>query len=76
MELRCRESQIAIWLVWVSNRKDWKTMSHEAAHLVFSILDKRNVKYDSGNSETWCYLHEYFISEFWHIMCNPKKNKL
>ena len=59
----------AIWLIWVRNRKDWKVMVHEASHLVFRILDTCGVNYKSGNDETWCYLHEYYISKFWHEMC-------
>ena len=63
------KTKITFWIVWVNDKKDWKTMSHEALHLVFRILDKRGVKYSSDNDETFCYLHEYFISKFWHIMC-------
>jgi hypothetical protein len=69
VELICKKTNITAWMIWIGENKDWKTMVHETAHLVFRILDKRLVKYDSSNDETWCYLHEYFVSEFWHIMC-------
>lgn len=68
LELACK-GRSTLWLVWVKTGKDWKTMGHESAHLVFRILDSRGVKYNGGNNETWCYLHEYFITKFWHIMC-------
>ncbi|KKL53746.1 hypothetical protein LCGC14_2272360 [marine sediment metagenome] len=58
-----------MWVVWVRNRDDWKVMVHEASHLVFRILDTCGVKYKSANDETWCYLHGYYISKFWHEMC-------
>lgn len=69
VELTCKKTKITAWMIWVKNHKDWKTMVHEAAHLTFNILDVRGVGYNSGNDETWCYLHEYFVSEFWHTMC-------
>lgn len=69
VELFDPKSKITFWLVWVNDKKDWKTMVHEAAHVVFRILDRRGVKYTSENDETWCYLHEYFVSKFWHEMC-------
>lgn len=68
VELQHKATKATMWLIWINDHKDWKTMVHEAAHLVFRILDNRKVKYDSNNDETWCYLHEYFISKFWHIM--------
>lgn len=63
----------AMWVVWVRNYKSWKTMVHEAGHLVFSILDHSGVKAEHGNDETFCYLQGYFVSEFWHVM--SKKGK-
>ena len=69
VEVQCDKTGITFWLVWVNHKHDWKTIVHESAHLVFRILDKRLVKYDSDNDETWCYLHEYFVSDMWHIMC-------
>lgn len=69
VELVHKKTKVVMWLVWVSEHRDWKTMVHEASHLVFRILDNRKVKYDSDNDETWCYLHEYFITKFWHEMC-------
>jgi hypothetical protein len=66
--LRHKTTKTSMWLIWISGHKDWKTMVHETSHLVFRILDSRKVKYDSDNDETWCYLHEYFITKFWHIM--------
>lgn len=68
IELYDRKTEITFWFVWVNDNKDWKTMVHETAHLVFRILDKRLVKYNSNNDETWCYLHEFFVSKFWHEM--------
>lgn len=62
------ETKITFWVIWIRDKKDWKTMVHEAAHVVFRILDARGVKYNSGNDETWCYLHEFFIAKFWHEM--------
>lgn len=70
VELFDKKTKITTWLIWVSDKKDWKSMVHETSHLVFRILDKRGVKYSSDNDETFCYLHEYFVSEFWHVMCN------
>jgi hypothetical protein len=67
--LICKETKADAWMIWVSSHPDWKTMSHEASHLVFRILDSRGVKYSSGNDETWCYLHEYFEKVFWNVMC-------
>jgi hypothetical protein len=75
LEIECKESKMITWAVWVKGHKDWKTMMHEAAHLVFGILDESGVKYNSDNDETWCYLHEYFVKEFWHIMCKKRKKK-
>lgn len=69
VELVCKKTEITAWMIWVADKKDWKTMTHEAAHLVFKILDCRGVKYSSNNDETWCYLQGFFIAEFWHIMC-------
>ena len=70
LESQCPNTKISVWIVWISNPRDWKTMVHEAAHLTFRILDFRGVSYGGMDSETWCYLHEYFISKFWHIMRN------
>ncbi len=69
MELICQDTGIASWMVWIGGSRDWKAMTHEAAHLVFRILDVRGVKYDSNNDETWCYMQEYFVNKFWQIMC-------
>ncbi len=69
VELVSKKSAVTIWLVWVKRNKDWKTMVHESAHLVFRILDERGVRYSGKDDETWCYLQEFFVKEFWHIMC-------
>lgn len=63
----------AMWVVWVRNRKAWKTMVHEAAHLAFHVLEHSGVELKDGDNETFCYLQEYFVSEFWHVM--SKKGK-
>jgi len=68
-ELHDPKTNVTFWMVWVRNYKDWKSMVHESAHLVFRILDQRGVKYDSDNDETWCFLQEFFVKEFWHVMC-------
>lgn len=68
VEARNSKMQITFWLVWIKHNKDWKAMVHESAHLVFRILNNRLVKYSSNNDETWCYLQEFFVSEFWHEM--------
>lgn len=69
-EVYHKKTGITFWIVYVHKDKDWKTMVHEAAHITFRILDSRLVKYGSENDETWCYLHEFFIKEFWHVMTN------
>ena len=69
VELRNKIDKTLLWFVWVADYKDWKTMVHEASHLVFRILDTRKVKYGSDNDETWCYLQEYYVTKFWHEMC-------
>ena len=68
VELYCEKTKITTWLIWIMEKKDWKSMVHESAHLVFRILDKRGIKYNSDNDETWCYLQEFFVAEFWHEM--------
>ncbi len=73
VELTSKTTNITAWMVWVKYDKDWKTMVHESAHLTFNVLDARGVGYNSKNDETWCYLHEYFVTEFWHIMCKGSK---
>ncbi len=60
---------VPLWLIWVGSSKDWKAMAHEAAHLTFRVLNIRGVGYSGGNDETWCYLQEFFIKEFWRVMC-------
>jgi len=75
LEIYDTETQITTWLIWLKHRKDWKTMVHEAAHVTFRILEKRGVKTNSDNDETWCYLHEFFIAEFWHEMTKEAGKK-
>lgn len=72
-EMVCANTGVIFWLVWVLGSKDWITMTHEAAHLTFNVLDKRGISYNSRNDETWCYLHEFFVKKFWHIMCKKRK---
>lgn len=68
LQLTCKETSIPIWMVWIAGSENWKIMVHETAHLVFNILNERGVSYSGRDNETWCYLQEYFISEFWHVM--------
>ncbi len=75
IELICNATGIAGWLVWVKNHKDWKCMVHEAAHVCFNILEKRLVGYTGGNNETFCYLQEFFATEFWDVMCKKARKK-
>lgn len=62
-----------VWFVWVTDCKNWKTMVHEASHLTFQVMDVVQIKCESGNDEAWCYLHEYFVSQFWKVMCKGRK---
>lgn len=73
LENKCPNTNVVVWIIWVSKYKDWKTMVHEAAHLTFRVLDLRGIRYGGMDSETWCYLHEYFVSKFWHVMCKGIK---
>ena len=75
IELFNTKTGLTDWFVWIRDKNDWKTMVHEASHLTFRVLDKRGVKYNSDNDETWCYLHEFFIREFWHVMTREAGKK-
>ncbi len=71
-ELENLKTKGTSWLVWVKSCRDWKIMVHEAAHLTFRVLNNRGVGYSGGNDETWCYLQEFFIKEFWQVMTKSR----
>lgn len=70
VELTHTKTKGAMWFIWLKRPRDWKCLVHEVAHLVFHILEDRGVRYTGGssNNETFCYLQEYFITEFWDVM--------
>lgn len=51
-------------VVQVSN---WQlsTLTHELAHAVFYICDRKGIEVDSGRRETFCYLQGYLFSKFY-----------
>lgn len=54
-------------VVWIQSPKNIVVIAHEVVHAVFMILDMRGVPLREENSETFAYLHEYFLGEMMYL---------
>lgn len=74
-KITAKKQKSHCWLIWLEIPHDLRLTVHEAGHLVFSILNHHEVKYDFGNQEPYCYLLDFFTYEFWSIMEAAKKKR-
>lgn len=58
--------------VWIADKYDFISLSHEVLHMVLQIFKSRGIAIDHDNAEPLTYYHEQWFSKFWKSI-NPRK---
>lgn len=65
-QIKTKSGRIA-WVIYLNQfvymAKDLGILVHEVGHLVFRILETKQVPIRGENDEVFCYLQEYYVRE-------------
>ena len=51
--------------IWITNKKDVITLSHETIHLIrYWLQDSIGTNLNEETEETYCYLHDFYLKSF------------
>lgn len=71
---RTGEHDGTIYVIWVSDKKDFYCLVHECVHLAMRILSDREVSFTPNHQEPFAYYVEHWVRELWTAL-NPRSKK-
>jgi len=74
IEEDCKDGGVfTTFYIWVIDKNDFYSLSHECIHLVKYIFSAHGVPINKENDEIFAIYHTYWLKKLWHSIKYSKK---
>lgn len=74
VDTEVQDNGIPLYVVSLTNRRDFYSLLHECVHLVRRIFEDRGIPFGTENHELIAYYQEWWFRALWRA-CNAKRGK-